>query len=370
MTRLLMVSLITLILFGCSDSTETISNNNNVIEVEIEPISIDFAENFTLTSIENGYELELIDPNTQKTEEHFVLTYDHSVSGENVIHLPIKNIACLSQTSVGMLSILSATDYLTGISNINYVYSDDVKQKFENNEIVEFGDETNYPLEKIIQSNSEMILYSGFGKNFPHEQKLLQLDIHPIPIYDWREAHPLGKAEWIKFIGVLTGKVEEANDFFNEVKNNYIDLSQQVLTSDYSPVVFSGNILGDIWYAPAGGSYMAMLFTDAGATYSYRFTKGTGSIEKSLESVLVDNRTADFGLNPGVPSKSKLLELVPQAKNFDAFEGKTYCYTHDSNKFWERSAAEPNLVLSDLIHIFHPEISEKDTLDFYQLIGE
>lgn len=370
MTRLLMVSLITLILFGCSDSMETNSNDYNIVETEIEPISIDFAENFTLNSIENGYELELIDPNTQKTEAHFVLTYDKSVTGKNVIHLPVENIACLSQTSVGMLTILSATDFLTGISNINYVHSAKVKEKFENKEIVEFGDESNYPLEKIIQSKSEVILYSGFGKSFPHEQKLLQLNISPLPIYDWRESHPLGKAEWIKFIGVLTGKVDEANDFFNEVKNNYIDLSQEVLTSNVSPTVFSGNMLGDIWYAPAGGSYMAMLFTDAGATYTYRFTRGTGSIEKSLESVLVENRTSDFWLNPGVPSKSKLIEIVPQAKNFDAFQGKTYCYTHDSNKFWERSAAEPNLVLSDLIHIFHPEISKKDTLDFYQLIGE
>lgn len=356
------------VLGGCSSKNGSQQSKHENQHHKTIEISIDFAENFTIETKEDGYTLNLIDPNTQKVELTYDLTYNHSNVGKNVIHLPLQNIACLSQTSVGMLSILNGINLLTGISNINYVYSKDVIKKYEKEEIVEFGDETNFPLEKIIESKSELILYSGFGKQFPHEKKLKMLDIVPIPIYDWRESHPLGKAEWIKFIGILIGKEDQAIAFFNEVKNDYIDLSQQALAVRNTPTVLSGNMLGDIWYAPAGGSYMAMLFGDAGAEYRYRFSKGTGSIEKSLESIILENRSTKFWLNPGVPTKSKLLEIVPQADVLEAFENRTYCYTHDSNKFWERSAAEPNLVLSDLIHIFHPEISEKDSLDFYRLV--
>ena len=113
---------------------------------------------------------------------------------------------------------------------------------------------------------------------------------------------------------------------------------------------------------------MAMLFADAGADYTYRFTKGTGSIERGIEDILNDNLETDFWVNPGDFSGKKILQNVPQVKHFKSFPSNTYCYMHDGNKFWERSASEPHLVLSDLLKIFHPELNLSDSLHFYQKI--
>ena len=367
--RILSILILVLFATACGSSSlekKEISERN--LDHELMDLSVDYAQNFTLKSSENGYLLELIDPNTMKTEQSFTLTYDHSIKGKNVIHLPCTRIANLSQTSVGMMSILGATESITGISNISYIYDPKIKQRFKDKKLVEFGDETNFPIEKVVASESNLILYSGFGKDFPQASKLAQLGITPIPNYDWRETHPLGKAEWIKVIGILCGKEQAADDYFNQVTKSYLALSKKAAKVQQRPTVISGNIFGSIWYSPAGESYMAMLFADAGSDYVYRFTQGTGSIERGIEQILTDNVETDFWMNPGDFSKGKLLQTAPQVKHLKAFNSNTYCYTHAGNKFWERSASEPHLVLSDLLHIFHPELNLSDSLHFYQKI--
>lgn len=356
------------LLAACASPVDKNEAKNVNVDHELVDMHVDFAQNFTLESIENGYILHLIDPNTLKTERTYTLTYDHSVEGENTIHLPCSRIANLSQTSVGMMSILGATNSITGISNINYVYDPKIIARFNKKQVAEFGDETNFPIEKIVASESRLILYSGFGKDFPQASKLTELGITPIPNYDWRETHPLGKAEWIKVIGILCGKEAAANSYFEKVKSSYLKLAQKAALVEHRPTVMSGNIYGSVWYSPAGESYMSMLFADAGADYVYRFTQGTGSIERGIEQILKDNLTTEFWMNPGDFSKARLLENAPQIKHLKAFESNTYCYTHNGNKFWERSASEPHLVLSDLLQLFHPELGGSDSLHFYQKI--
>ncbi len=331
-------------------------------------ITIEFAENFNVKSVKGGYELELLDPNSHEVESTYQLTFDHSKKGDRVIHLPIKHIAALSQTSVGMLSKLNALETITGISKIDYVYSPEIKKRFKTKEISEFGDETNVPIEKIVKSKTKLIIYSGFGSEFDGEDKLKKLGIQSIPNYEWRETHPLGRAEWIKFLGILIDKVSEANTVFEEIKSNYEDLRWKIRDLDNFPKVISGNFYSDQWTAPAGNSYMAILFQDAGAKYVYESSKGTGSVFLPIEKVVFDNRKTKYWINPGVPTKGILSEMNPKSKFIGAYENGIYCYSHEMNKFWEMSAIEPDFLLADFIHIFHPEFEPESELHFYKVL--
>lgn len=331
-----------------------------------EKIAIEFAENFSIRSVKGGYELELIDPNSHEVESTYQLTFDHSQKGKNVIHLPMNNLAVLSQTSVGMLSKLDALGTVTGISKIDYVYSPDIKKRFRKGEITEFGDETNLPIEKIVKSSTQLILYSGFGSEFDGEGKLRKLGIQSLPNYEWRETHPLGRAEWIKLLGILVDKAEQANTLFDKIKTNYEDLRWKVRNLDDQPSLISGNFYSDQWTAPAGDSYMAILFQDAKANYMYQSSKGTGSIFLPIEKVVADNRATDYWINPGVASKAVLSEMNPKAKLVGAFEQGIYCYSHEMNKFWEKSAIEPDFLLEDFIHIFHPNFEPGAKLHYYK----
>ncbi|MFT5777808.1 MAG: iron complex transport system substrate-binding protein [Crocinitomicaceae bacterium] len=366
-------------LLSCSSETGSTLKGNDVTSnrtdikkpvVVTKDIPIEFAQNFMLHAIPNGYRLELIDPNSQEIELSYELTYDTEKKGDNIIHIPITNIAALSQTTVGMISSLGALDDLTGILNIDYVYDPTVKKLFSNGKITEFKDETNFPIETAVQAKTEVIIYSGFGKEFPQEKKLQKFGIKAIPNYDWRETHPLGRAEWIKFVGVLCGKVEEAEKTFNVIKKEYEDLRWKIRKLEDTPTVLSGNFWGDQWTAPAGESYMAILISDARGDYMYKRSAGTGSIFLSMESVIMKNEKTKIWINPGFNTKEKIVAGNPKGQHVGPFKGKPgtgiYCYSHEMNKFWERGALEPHHILSDLIHVFHPEFEPDSELYFYQ----
>ena len=320
------------------------------------PLQIEYAENLQLEINGDDFKVTVFDPNTGNTDKVFIVKRSK----------PLKLIS-LTSTVNGMLSILESTDQLTGISGIDYVYDPAIRELYSQGKIEEFGDEGNLSLEQIIGSKANSILYSGFGREFPDHEKLEKLGFILIPIYDWRENHPLGKAEWIKLIGVLTGKEKEAIAYFNEVKKEYFETKALVSEPSEKPSVISGNLIGDVWYAPGGDSYMAQLMKDAGGSYIYSSQKGTASLEFSIEQILKDNQTTKIWINPGIGNKSKIDKINPHAKFLKAYNN-IFCYSPQMNKFWERSAAEPHKVLSDLIHIFHPEIKGIKSYYFYKKI--
>jgi iron complex transport system substrate-binding protein len=319
-------------------------------------LEIEYANNFDLITTDLGFELQILDPVTKEIETRIEISKDKG-----------KKIISLSSTLNGMLSILNQADNLVGISDINYVNDPKIHSLFNANKITEYGDETNFSLEKVIASNANIILYSGFGKEFPHHAKLKALNIDIIPIYDWRENHPLGKAEWIKVVGAIVGKEKEALEFYEDVKRKYFEIKGLAENSQNKPSTICGNLIGDIWYTPGGDGYYARLLKDAGATYKYAEIPGTSSLQFSIETILTDNKDTEFWINPGIETREKIDRINPHAKHLKAYQN-IYCYSPNLNKFWERSAAEPHLVLSDLIHIFHPEIKTISTLHFYDRI--
>ena len=113
---------------------------------------------------------------------------------------------------------------------------------------------------------------------------------------------------------------------------------------------------------------MAILFEDAGANYVYSASKGTGSVFLPIEQVVADNRETKYWLNPGVSTKKVLSEMNPKAKFIGAYENGIYCYSHEMNQFWEMSAIEPDFLLEDFIHIFHPEFEPNAPLHFYKVL--
>jgi len=343
--------LLILSLASCTPPATEVSNNE-----ALEEILIEYAEHFELNIIDDGYELVILDPNTGEKEERFIINprIDRKIIG-------------LTSTLNGMLNILSSSEQLVGVTSIDYVYDSSIIERHLLGEITEFGDETTFSVEKIISSNANTIFYSGFGDKFPHREKLEKFNFTILPIYDWREQHPLGKAEWIKVVGILVNKEQEAIDYFEEVKRKYLLELEYAAAFNSHPTVVSGSLYNDIWYAPGGDSYMAQIIEDAGANYIYADLPGTGSLALSLEQILVDNDETKFWINPGFTTKEKILQINPHVDLLKAYDN-IYCYSPNINKFWENSAIEPHLVLRDLINIFHSETHSEEESEFYEKI--
>jgi len=301
-----------------------------------------------------------------KTKNGYLIRIQHPDRKNQRFHLnissPAKNVAVLSATHIGMLSALNEEKRIAAITDIRYVYSPKVLKRFQQKQIIALQNEQSMSVDQLLRSKSEYVIYSAFSGSFSQEKRLEKLGIHCIPNFDWREQTALGRAEWILLFGVLSGKVSEAIQLFRTIELAY---NRSKNSNIVSSKMISGNVTGDFWYAPAGESFMADIFRNTGLNYVYHQTKGTGSVAYSREKIMKDGSNVKIWLNPGFSTKKEIICVHPKAKYLPFFkDSKIFCYTHNSNKYWELSTLRPDWLLEDLAQIAAGKTT-KD-LHFYQ----
>ena len=180
---------------------------------------------------------------------------------------------------------------------------------------------------------------------------------------DWTEETPLGKAEWIKFFGVLLDKQKEADSIFRAIETSYQEVKKIAAKAAKKPTVLSGALFKDVWYLPAGESWAAQFIKDANGEYLYQATSGTGSLSLSLESVLEEGQQANVWIAPSrFTSYQEMEQANAHYQRFNAFRAKkiyTFANTRGATGgllYYELAPQRPDLVLQDLVHFFHPEI--------------
>lgn len=336
-------------------------------------IGVRYAKHFRIEPHAGYVVLQILQPETGKVEHSYALVKKESAVGVPAdldrIEVPVKNMAVLSTTNIGMLDALHALSCVKGTTDVSFVANPTIRQGVKSGAIANFAGEMAITPEQLLGKEITLVVYSGFGKEFPNQDKLQKLGIRAMPDYDWREEHPLGKAEWIKVFGYLTGKETQAAAYFDEVERIYNATKKEIAKGSHHPQVLVGSLIGDVWYAPAGQSYMAHLLKDAGADYLYQNEPGTGSCERTLEQVFNDQQSANIWINPGATSLSGLKEQQAKYALFTAFQrGDVYCYTRNSNYFWEMSAVNPHWLLSDFAAICRTKKIRK--LHFYERLQQ
>jgi iron complex transport system substrate-binding protein len=193
-------------------------------------------------------------------------------------------------------------------------------------------------------------------------------------VAEYLEETPLGKAEWIKFIGALFEKNEQASEYFNHIEQEYKRLKIRVEEKTNHPAVLVGSPYKDAWWVPGGNSYLANLIADAGGNYLGKNHKSHESYVISFENALAWGSKADIWINMG--NYSTRQEIIAADQRFGRIkvfnEGKIYnnikkLGSHGGNDFWESGTINPHLVLHDLISIFHPDLAEADLI-YYEKI--
>ena len=141
--------------------------------------------------------------------------------------------------------------------------------------------------------------------------------------------------------------------------------------------MFTEAELGGVWYEPGGNSYMSKLLNDAGAEYLWKQDQSVGSLKLNYEQIFEKAHDADFWVNVLFWTKlSDVLKNDLRNSKFKSFRTKNICNNNASlNKFgfyeyWETGVINCDLVLSDLIKIFHPELLPDYKLKYYKRISE
>lgn len=325
-----------------------------------------------LVSIEQklGYkELIIKNPKSLKVENRYALFPRNSKmkrpKGAKIIEVPVQNMAALSTSFVGMLNAIGSIDAIKATTEKQYISNKQLLKKINTGKVLTAGYETGLTPEAVLKAKIPLIVFSGFGQPFPNEDKFAQLQVICMANYDWEEKHPLGKAEWIKVFGALVCKEKEAETYFNQVAESYLKIKEEAKQIKNKKKVICGSLVGDIWYAPAGGSFMAGIMKDGGLDYLYKNTEGTASVSPTFEQIFRDDQVCDVWINAEAPSLDKLFELNSKFQYFHTVkEGKVYSYMHNPNYYWEYSQVNPHWLLEDFMHIAKGDTKAK--LHFYK----
>jgi len=280
-----------------------------------------------------------------------------------VIPTPINSLVVTSTTHIPALESLGKLSKLIGFPNTKFISSMPARKLISNGKIKDLGKDQTLNTEIVLELQPEVVV--GFAINNENSAyDVLQKAGIPILFNgDWTEQTPLGKAEWIKFFGALLGKQQQANEIFKAIEQSYTEVVALAKQATKKPKVLSGSLFKDVWYLPAGESWAAQFLSDANTQYLWSQTKGTGSLSLSLETVLEQGRAADFWISPGsYTSYQELEQANSHYPQFSAFKNKAVhgfaAATGPTGGllYYELAPQRPDLVLKDLVHIFHPEL--------------
>jgi iron complex transport system substrate-binding protein len=200
-----------------------------------------------------------------------------------------------------------------------------------------------------------------------------QLGVPVILNGDWLEETPLGRAEWIKFFGVLFDEEKKADSIFNAIEKNYNEAKKIALKAKKQPTILSGGLFKDIWNLPAGNSFEATFLKDANTHYLWENSKGKGSLSLNIENVFEKGKNAELWISPSFYTSLNEIKTANDIyQQFEAFKSKNvYSFVNKRGEmggiiYFELAPARPDLVLKDLIKIAHPKLLQNYELTFYE----
>lgn len=371
-TKSLTITLL-ILFFSCkndrnNNSAEAKTNTNNPIKYA-KGFNIQHFKKYTKLTIKAPYQ------NSKETFE-FILTNSKSNNELNTIQTPINSIVVTSTTHIPFLELLNVGNKLVGFPNSDYISSQKTRSLIDKGGIMELGHEENMNTELLLGLDPDLVVGFSINSNNKMFTTIEKLGIPVLLNGDWLEETPLGRAEWIKFFGVLFDKDNEADSIFNNIETNYLEAKAIALKSIKKPTIISGGLFKDVWNLPAGESFEATFLKDANTNYIWKDTKGKGSLSLNIENVFEKGKDADLWISP---SYYKSLEQLKNANDiypkFKAFQNKNiYSFVNKQGKkggiiYFELAPARPDLVLKDLIKLAYPELLKDYEFTFYERLN-
>lgn len=323
-----------------------------------------YAQNVSVYERDYGYLLDVLCPwDTTLSLGRFAFVKDSAAVAEKdvkgIINVPVQSVISFSATQWAVFLRLGEIDRVKGILEGRFVSDSTMLALLAQEKVYDIGTEAAADVERMIQLQPDALLYSPY---FDGNQGGLNVTGAVLfPFADYMENTPLGRAEWIRIIGMLAGCEDKADAWFDDIESRYNALSTLCAEVEHRPTVFSDLAFNGQWYVAGGRSYIAKLFADAGADYIWRDNPSTASVPMDAESILAKAQHADFWrVNNSLPTTmtySTLAKENPAYPLFDAFKNRQIIVCDIMKTgYFEQSQCEPDLLLADFIYFFHPEL--------------
>ena len=377
------------LLAGCSQPVEPVTEPGaaklaHAAATDVPKARVEYARGFTL-EYHPGYRvLQVRSPlGGRRATYTYVLARRGSKkppipAGATFVETPVQRLVSTSSTYAPYLTMLHVVPSLVGVAAGALVTTPEVESQIRSGKVAEISNSpftgVGFNMERLYSLHPELIMLSNGGPSADGEvAKLREAGFALAFDGDYLESTPLGRTEWIKFIGAFFDKDAEAQELFDGIVRRYKAQTEIVRRVKSRPTVFTAMDYQGTWYIPGGKSYVAALLKDAGAQYMWEKDQTVGSIPFNMETVVTRARDADFWLNPG--DCICLDDLTRKDNRYEVFrafrEGNVYNSDRLKNSgggsdYWDGGVANPDRVLSDLIAIFHPDLLPHHSFIWYR----
>lgn len=374
-----------LILFSnCNVSYNEGESGGPVTSEKVGEVKIYTAKGFSIYKFRDYSEVNVYNP--WQGDEEFSFRYilsaknaklpESVIENSTLIRLPVHRIVCTSTTHIAFLESIGKTGTIVGISGSDLINNKEIRDKIIAGEIkdIGYGRELNY--ETLISLKPDLVMLYGVESEMTgFIQKLDELNIPVVMNGEYLEEEPLGKYEWIKFVASFFEMEERAGRLYDSVAYSYKSLHEKVINVSSKPVVMTGMPWKDVWYVSPGNTSLANYIQHAGATYLWNDLSSTKAVPMDLEAVYEKSGDAEYWINPGaITSLDDILNIDSRFKYFKPFQNSKIFNNNarlnssGGNDYWESGVIHPDIVLKDLIRIFHPETLPEHKLVYYKKV--
>lgn len=293
------------------------------------------------------------------------------VVGTTKVEIPLKKSLVYSAVYAGIIDEMGAAKAITAVADAEYINNPYVRKGLAEGRITDVGSTMAPVVEKVVAASPDAILASPF-QNAGYGA-VSQLDIPIIEMADYMETTPLGRAEWIKLIGLLYGRYNVADSIYNAVSDAYNDMKGRVADVESRPKVLTETMINGVWNVPGGRSYKVRMLQDAGASYPWSDDMSAGSLDMDFSRVFERASDADYWIatSYGYPmTRATLVADYRPNERFKAFKtGNIYTCDTSVTPLFDEFPFHPERLLNDYVVIFHPEAADGLTLNYFHKIN-
>ena len=347
-----------LALSGCAASETAPASTEELVFDHACPL--DYATQFTADCYEGGYTMLTLTESGQQ----FLVTPEDAAAVEGlpesvtVLRQPIRNIYLVSTSVMDLFLALDGLDSVTlSGTRAEGWYLDEARAAMEAGRIAYAGKYSAPDYEKILAANCGLAIENTMIYHTPEVKE--QLEHFGVPVLVERssyESGPLARMEWIKFIGLLLGRAEEAERVFSEKIARIEPVLQQEPTG--KTVAFFSVTGNNLITVRKGGDYVAQMIGMAGGSYVFADLTDNGNslstMKLPLETFYARARDADVliynsTIEGVVDTREQLVKKCAMLADFKAVQsGDCWC---TSKSFFQQSMALPDLIL-DMNRVF------------------
>ena len=299
----------------------------------------------------------------------------------DIVRTPLESNVVFTAPHCQLMYELGCKNAITGVCDKDYINIPDIKERVKLSDgkastsdtdkvIIDCGSSMQPDIERIISLKPEGLFISPF-ENSGGYGKLDKLHIPIIETADYMETSPLGRAEWMKFYGLLFKSEERSDSLFSSIEKEYLALKAEAAKLPQGLSILTERKMGSVWYVPGGKSTMGILLKDANAKYIFADDTHSGSLAYGPERILSKGTQIDvwaFKYFGGKAlSKSDLLAEYEGYKALKTFnQNSIYQVDTSTHPNFELTSFHPEILLREFIILAHPKATQFGKLRFYQ----